>query len=226
MMYKTILGIYGRAVHSQHWTVLFAELIISVRATKPHKAHKFWLTEIKKTEHKYCNLWDDLVIYATDMKHIDSRFKSQLGSFHPFITQKEINSVLWSTFEGFPQTKSLKQTQILHIFKPFPSLSFKKHCVYLDGKMNTFSPESSKDLGEFMMILATVNPSLAIKMAKTLQGYSLHSISSDLCGHQGLITTWLALNSLDVSKGLTGLFQKSGLLQEIFSFGLPKFPLL
>lgn len=225
-MYKTILGIYGRAVHSQHWAVLFAELIISFRATKPHQAHKIWLTETKKTEYKYCNLWDDLVIYATDLKHIDSRFKSQLGSFHPFITQKEINSVLWSTSEGFPQTKSLKQTRILHIFEPFPSLSFKKHCVHLDGKVYIFSPECSKDLGEFMLILATVNPSLAIKLVKTLQGYSSHSISSDLCGDQGPITTWVALNSLDVSKGPNWALPEIGLLQWIFSFGLPKFPLI
>lgn len=52
-----------------------------------------------------------------------------------------------------------------------------------------------------MLMLATVNPSLAINMVKTLQGYSSHSISSDLSGDQGLITTWVALNSLDVSKG-------------------------
>lgn len=55
-----------------HWTVLFAELIISDRATKPHQAHKFWVKETKKTERKYCILWDDLVIYAADLKHIDS----------------------------------------------------------------------------------------------------------------------------------------------------------
>lgn len=52
-----------------------------------------------------------------------------------------------------------------------------------------------------MLILATVNPSLAINMVKVLQGYSSHSISSELSGDQGVTTTWVALNSLDVSKG-------------------------
>lgn len=55
-----------------HWTVLFAELIVSDTATKPHLAHKFWLKETKKTVHKYCILLDDLVIYAADLKHVDS----------------------------------------------------------------------------------------------------------------------------------------------------------
>lgn len=34
---------------------------------------------------------------------------------------------------------------------------------------------SAIELGEFMLIFATVNPSLAINMVKTLQGYSSHS---------------------------------------------------
>lgn len=55
-----------------HCTVLFAKLIISDRVTKPYQAHKCWLKETKKTEHKYCILCDDLVRYATDLKHIDS----------------------------------------------------------------------------------------------------------------------------------------------------------
>lgn len=79
-----------------HCTELFAELIISDSHKTP-PTHKFWLKETKKTEHKYCILWDDLVIYATDLKHISfmkPQVKSQLGSFHPFITLKEIISVL------------------------------------------------------------------------------------------------------------------------------------
>lgn len=45
-----------------HYTVLFAVLINSDRATKPHQAQKFWIKETKKAEHKYSILWDDLVV--------------------------------------------------------------------------------------------------------------------------------------------------------------------
>lgn len=55
--------------------------------------------------------------------------------------------------------------------------------------MYIFSPECNKELGEFVLMLATVNPSLAINVVRTLQGSSSHSISSDLSGDQGLITT-------------------------------------
>lgn len=45
-----------------HYTVLFAVVTNSDRATKLHQAQKFWIKETKKAEHKYSILWDDLVV--------------------------------------------------------------------------------------------------------------------------------------------------------------------